>query len=166
MGVNFSAQLVMGMPVSENDFWETTGTKMVCPKRHEQASPDVKFCPDCGGKFESIDLVEPTEALKKFASDNGFDDHDVAWEQLQDRARDSGELGVICADPVQGGENDETSLVLGYHLATIGEGSWGSGRTDPTSFEELTVKRLAIQEAAKALGLPPKDVIVAAALHY
>lgn len=165
MGVNFSAQLVMGMPVSEDDFWQTSGTKMVCVKGHDQTSPDMQFCPSCGGKFEATDMVGPAPALEKFASDNDIESHDVAWEQLQDRARDDGELGILWSDSVQGSETDAQDMILGFQIMDIDEqGHHNSGH--PMSFEEMTVKRHAILEAAEAMGLPKKEVLTAAVLHY
>jgi hypothetical protein len=161
MGADFSAQLIFGMPVTEDDFWQVTGTKMVCPKGHEQPSADMAFCPKCGKKFESAEEIAPTEALEKFAAAKGFEeDHDAAWSALEDG--DEGGLGFLCVDKFQGTDCDRTTFVLGFQLADVGE--YGHGDST-VSIGRLLEMKDEIRKEVEMMGLEFREPIIATTLY-
>jgi hypothetical protein len=160
MSADFSAYLIFGIPVTEEDFWRVSGSKTVCPNGHEQTSPDMQFCPSCGEKFEVADLIEPTEALEKFAAEHDLEDHDAAWEALKDG--DYG-IGVYCASPMQGSESDNNKeLVLGFKLMNVGE--YGDNQS-PISWGDLKEKRDDIRKAVESMRLERKEPVLATVLY-
>lgn len=125
MGVDYSAEMILGFSVSRADFLVAETSVVACQCGLTTAG---KFCPDCGGR------VEQRTACKY--RDGVIDDEWTEWEYM--------DVGIhqVQAD-------DDGQFVLGVCLRSVGEDS--DQEPNPVSYAELIAAQGRIRDAEQRL---------------
>jgi predicted RNA-binding Zn-ribbon protein involved in translation (DUF1610 family) len=157
MSVSFHAYLVVGIRVTRADFFKMeTDTEATCPKGHKPEKAGVKFCPECGGKFEIRTREVPTEALRKYAKKFGCKAL-VAYEGLRE-AYYLGQLGLFQIEGCHS-ESDGTYMAFGYRIREISPSN-GDDHIQGISLKDLQEQILVVRKEAGDIGLPSQEAEV------
>lgn len=117
-----TVSLVYGARVHRSDFFVKAGTRTICRNGHPQTSIEFLFCPACGKKYVTEDVIQPSahvERLMHEAFVNRFDDW---WDEARGDLLD-GDPGVMIwrVDPVQH-EGDYPRIERDWDSATFALG--------------------------------------------
>jgi len=157
MGVDYSFYVILGTPVTKDQFFETTDGGVRCRFNHPQEG-GAKFCPQDGTPFRPIEQIEPTAKTMDFLK---LDVEDPAAAQAQaeewwhEGPWGTGILGIHKSDARQASVDDgEPERVLGIKLFEgDGEGYRSPGGPSPISDDDLSKARDEILEAQSKLGI-------------
>lgn len=121
-----STALIYGTPVRRSDFFVKTSTRIVCRSGHEQASAGFLFCPMCGKKYVSEDVITPTSHVERLMHEEFVNNFDDWWDGVRGDNL-NGDPGVVIwrADPYQREDDylryekdwDSVLLVLGMRIS-------------------------------------------------
>lgn len=147
MGVDWSAQTILGVRVQRSDFLVPIGQRRECSysRGHLTSSGDLAvFCSMCGHKTVIRNIEEPTDIGRAVLGNDDFDEADLPGGYVIRCLRPD-----YCSD-----HRGECDHVLGRRLVDVGH----MGSAKGVSMANLDIWRKSLSEYLAAVGLAEREI--------
>lgn len=117
-----TVSLVYGTRIRRSDFFVKVGTQIVCRNGHPKTTAEFIFCPTCGKKYVTEDVLQPTSHIERLMHESFVSRFDDWWDGARGDLLD-GDPGVCVwrVDPVQR-EGDYPRIERDWDSATFALG--------------------------------------------
>jgi len=147
MGENYWFRVVIGVPVTEDPFFEVQPSLFVCSHGHP-GKPGEAYCSHDGERFREVAVRRPKANLVEYLAGISPDD----WWLGNDSPKDG--PGIFYADPIQSAMCENPARALGVSLYRGMSESANPARQFqgfPITEEALSEARLKVQAAMTKL---------------